>query len=69
MAQTYNLTLTEEEVNFIQSSLATAISFNKTAINWSSSPLANKAADNLRIVSSINTKVQKLSNIINDDAN
>lgn len=68
MAQTYNLTLTEEEVNFIQSSLATAISFNKTAVNWSS-PLANKAADNLRIVSGINTKVQKLTNIINDDAN
>jgi hypothetical protein len=68
MAQTYKLHLTEEELHFLQSGVQAAINFNKTIVSWGSSKIAESAA-NLKTLSSLEAKINKIKNVINDDAN
>jgi hypothetical protein len=68
MAQTYKLQLTEEELQFIETGIQTAIEFNKTIVSWGSTKRAESAL-NLKTLASLEAKINKLKNVINDDAN
>lgn len=69
MAQTFKLHLTEEELHFLQSGVQTAINFNKTVLNWSSKDHVSRSAVNLKTLSSLEAKINKVKKVINDDAN
>lgn len=69
MAQTFKLQLTEDELHFLQSGVQAAINFNKTVLNWESKDHRSKSALNLKTLSSLEAKINKIKNVINDDAN
>lgn len=65
----YNLTLTEDELHFLEAGVKTAISFNKTVVNWSNQDHVKQSAKNLKTLSVLEGKINKIKNIVNDDAN
>lgn len=69
MAQTFKLQLTEDELQFLQSGVQAAINFNKTVVNWSNKDHVKTSAANLKTLSSLEVKINKIKNVINYDAN